>query len=101
MRAFVDAFLQQSGVSSVSLLAYRRDLEKLLAHFSQHPETAKREEVIAYFTGQGKELSPSSLSRQVSVVRSFYSFRACCSIISFFLRSSSSNRSQKSSLQRA
>lgn len=74
MREYVNAFLQQSGVSSVSLLAYRRDLEKLLAQFSQHPETAKREELIAYFTLQGKELSPSSLSRRVSVVRSFYSF---------------------------
>lgn len=74
MREVVDVFLKKSGVSSVSLLSYRRDLEKLLAHFSRHPEAAKREELIDYFTKQGKELSPSSLSRQVSVVRSFYSF---------------------------
>lgn len=74
MREYVNAFLQQSGVSRVSLLAYRRDLEKLLAHFSYHPETAKKEDLISYFARQGTELSPSSLSRQVSVVRSFYSF---------------------------
>ena len=74
MRELVDAFLEQSGVSSVSLLSYRRDLEKLLSRFSNHPEQAKREDLIAYFSEQGKDLSRSSISRQASVVRSFYSF---------------------------
>lgn len=74
MRKTIDAFLQQSGVSSVSLSSYRRDLEKLFFRFSDRPERAKRAELVAYFSEQGKALSPSSLSRQVSVVRSFYSF---------------------------
>lgn len=74
MREAVEAFLAESRVSAVSLTAYRRDLEKLLARFSMHPEKATSEELTAYFSLQGEALSRSSLSRQVSVVRSFYAY---------------------------
>ncbi len=74
MRETVEAFLLETGVSAVSLLAYRRDLEKLFSRFSHHPERATEEELILYFTEQGEAHSPSSLSRQVSVVRSFYAY---------------------------
>ncbi len=69
-----EAFLQNTGISENSLLSYRRDLEKLYAHFSRHPERAGREELTDYFSRQGEKLSSSSLSRQFSVVRSFYAF---------------------------
>lgn len=74
VRDLVEAFLQKTEISAVSLLSYRRDLEKLMSHFSDHPETAKQQDLIAYFSDCGKILSSSSLSRQVSVVRSFYAF---------------------------
>ena len=74
MDEIVEAFLRETGVSEVSLISYRRDLEKLLMHFSHHPERASREELVSYFARQGESLSPSSLTRQVSVVRSFYTY---------------------------
>ncbi len=82
MRETVEAFLHKTGVSSVSLLSYRRDLEKLFSHFSMHPERAGREELISYFALQGEVLSPSSLSRLVSVIRSFYAYLVKEEIIS-------------------
>lgn len=74
MRNHVDAFLQETDVSAVSLLSYRRDLEKLTAYFSHCPEKVDREALTEYFSRQGEMLSSSSLSRQVSVVRSFYAY---------------------------
>lgn len=74
MRNNVDAFLCETKVSTVSLLSYRRDLEKLTAYFSDCPEDADREALTEYFSRQGEVLSSSSLSRQVSVVRSFYAY---------------------------
>lgn len=70
----VEAFLRETKISAVSLLSYRRDLEKLTERFSHRPEAAKREELTEYFSRQGESLSPSSLSRQVSVVRSYYAY---------------------------
>ena len=74
MREVAEAFLCDAGVSAVSLLSYRRDLEKLISHFSSHPEKACREDLEAYFSEQGKKLSSASLTRQVSVVRSFFAY---------------------------
>jgi len=74
LRKNVDAFLTETGVSSVSLLSYRRDLEKLMRRFSDRPQQAKKEDLRAYFAAQGETLSSSSLSRQLSVVRSFYAY---------------------------
>lgn len=74
MRDSVEAFLQKTDISPVSLLAYRRDLENLMSHFCDHPETAGKQDLIAYFSDRGEVLSSSSLSRQVSVVRSFYAY---------------------------
>ena len=74
MRKTVEAFLSETGVSAVSLLSYRRDLEKIMDHFSNRPELADGKELVGYFTEQAEVSSASSISRQVSVVRSFYAY---------------------------
>lgn len=70
------AYLETSGVSRVSLLSYGRDLQRLSEAFGAEAETVSREKLCDYFAEAGKVLSPTSLSRHFSVLRSYYQFLA-------------------------
>ena len=74
MREYIEAYLNQTDVSDVSLLSYRMDLERFSFRFPRAEEQVEREALISYFAEEGKRLSPSSLSRRISVVRSFYEY---------------------------
>ncbi len=74
MKGMMEDFLKTSGVSAVSLLSYRRDLERLFSHFENAPEKADEKALSDYFTQLGDVLSPTSLTRHISVVRSFYKY---------------------------
>ncbi len=74
MKRMMEEFLERSGVCEVSLLSYRRDLEKLFLYFENRPEKADKESLESYFSQLGQKFSPTSLTRHVSVVRSFYQY---------------------------
>ncbi len=70
----MEAFLGASGVGQVSLLSYRRDLERLFRAFGERAERVEKKELQDYLKIAGKELSFSSLSRHVSVLRLYYQY---------------------------
>lgn len=71
----IEVFLQNKGVASNSLESYRRDLTALKSHFGvKNLVLLKREDLEGYFSALTKKLSPSSLTRRISVVRSFYRY---------------------------
>ena len=74
MKRMMEDFLAGTGACEVSLLSYRRDLEKLFSHYENAPEKADAKSLEAYFTKLGETISPTSLTRNVSVVRSFYKY---------------------------
>ena len=74
MENTVEEFLSRHPVSKVSLVSYRRDLAGLFSHFSSFPEKASSEELSLYFSALASRVSPSSLSRCVSVAKAYYDF---------------------------
>lgn len=71
----IEAFLQNKGVAANSLESYRRDLKALKSHFGAKLLVhLKKEDLEDYFSALTKKLSPSSLTRRISVVRSFYRY---------------------------
>lgn len=74
MERMMEEFLERSGACKVSLLSYRRDLEKLYSYFENEPEKAETKDLETYFTQLGQKFSSTSLTRHVSVVRSFYKY---------------------------
>ena len=70
----LDKFLKESGIGKSSLASYRRDLLQLSDYFSQCPEGASEEALRGYFADCANRLSPATLSRKLSVARSFYDF---------------------------
>ena len=71
----IEAFLQDKKGSSNSQDSYRRDLNALKSHFGVKKLLhLKKEDLETYFSGLTKRLSPSSLTRRISVVRSFYRY---------------------------
>lgn len=71
----IEAFLQNKGVASNSTESYRRDLNALKSYFGVKKLVyLKKEELESYFSALTKKLSPSSLTRRISVVRSFYRY---------------------------
>jgi len=71
----IEAFLQNKRVASNSLESYRRDLNALKSHFGvKKLIQLKKEDLESYFSALTKKLSPSSLTRRISVVRSFYRY---------------------------
>ncbi len=74
MKRMMEDFLERSGACEVSRMSYRRDLEKLFSYFENAPEKANAKSLEIYFTHLGERFSPTSLTRHVSVVRSFYRY---------------------------
>lgn len=71
----IEAFLQNKSVALNSRESYRRDLTALKSYFGvKKLVQLKKEDLEAYFSGLTKKLSPSSLTRRISVVRSFYRY---------------------------
>lgn len=71
----IEAFLHNKGVASNSLDSYRRDLNALKDYFGVKKLIhLKKEDLETYFASLSQKLSASSLTRRISVVRSFYRY---------------------------
>lgn len=71
----IEDFLQNKGVTSNSLDSYRRDLNALKEYFGvKKLFSLKKEDLEKYFSGLAGKLSLSSLTRRISVIRSFYRY---------------------------
>ncbi|HTJ58313.1 MAG TPA: tyrosine recombinase [Devosiaceae bacterium] len=77
----VDAFLEmmsaERGAAKNTIEAYRRDLSdylRFLAARGSSPQTAQRDEVVAYLELLSAELSAASSARRLSALRQFHRF---------------------------
>jgi len=75
MRDF-ESFLKEKSACPATAVSYRRELCSFARYFSgREPEDLKRKDLIEYFEKVSREKSAASLSRSLSVIRSFYAYR--------------------------
>ena len=74
MKKTVDAFLSGASISPVSALSYRRDLESLGEYFAWDLKKVQKGQLNSFFEALSQRISPSSFSRLVSVVRSYFAY---------------------------
>lgn len=74
---FLDHLAYERGASANTVNAYRRDLERLLAHLRERGRTvrgASEDDIEAFFTGTGGAGASSSVARRLAAVRGLYRF---------------------------
>lgn len=78
LQAFLDFLCVEKGLSSNTVLSYSRDLKKLFYFFTKEKilwSNAKEEDLIKFIHQQSRAgLSPRSLARLISSLKSFYKF---------------------------
>lgn len=78
LQAFLDFLCVEKGLSSNTVLSYSRDLKKLFYFFTKEKilwSNAKEEGLIKFIHQQSRAgLSPRSLARLISSLKSFYKF---------------------------
>ncbi len=78
LQSFLSFLSVEKGLSSNTILSYTRDLRKLFLFFKKekiHPFKAKEEDLTRFIRQQSRAgLSPRSLARLISSLKSFYKF---------------------------
>jgi integrase/recombinase XerD len=74
---FLDYLAFERGVSTNTVAAYRRDLERFLGHLQQRGLTARaaaEDDVESYFVGPGSAGATATVARRLAAVRGLYGY---------------------------
>ena len=76
--AFIDYLRVEKGLSKNSLSAYNNDLNRYLEHLEKigitTPNRVKREDITEFLFNLRKKITPISIARILSTVKSFHKF---------------------------
>ncbi|HOX07571.1 MAG TPA: tyrosine recombinase [Planctomycetota bacterium] len=75
LSSFLDYLRAECGLAENTLVAYRHDLELLLASLGgQALAAATRDDLLSFLAGEAKRTSGATVSRRIAAIRMFYRF---------------------------
>ena len=75
LSSFLDYLRAECGLADNTLIAYRHDLELLLASLGGSPLVeATRDDLLRFLAAEGKRTSGVTVSRRIAAIRMFYRF---------------------------